>query len=192
MPGSNIAIAALRLTFSVLAFCVVSAAEAQQPSAAQQSAVRQNCRSDYMSYCSSVPPGGAASVQCLQQNSAKLSPACAEAVSALSGPPPAAAPAAAPAPDAASPAAAPPPAATPAPTAAAPAEPPAPAAAARPAGSRPMSRREEIEILRADCRYDFRRFCRRVPLGGGRVIGCLVGHKDMLSPACRGSLASFL
>ena len=43
---------------------------AQQPTQAQQNAIRQNCRSDYQSYCSAVPTGGQASLQCLQQHAA--------------------------------------------------------------------------------------------------------------------------
>jgi hypothetical protein len=55
---------------------------AQQPTSEQISAIRANCRSDYQRYCSSVPAGGSASLQCLEQNSAKLSGACQQAVSA--------------------------------------------------------------------------------------------------------------
>jgi hypothetical protein len=65
-----------------------------QPTQAQIGAMRQACRSDYMRVCSSVPTGGAAALQCLQQNEARLSPACGRAVAAAS-------PQAAPAPTAA-------------------------------------------------------------------------------------------
>src|SRR3954447_18147041 len=86
-----------------------------QPSQAQQSAIRSNCRSDYMSNCSSVKPGGIEALQCLQRNVAKLSPGCQSAVNALSPPPAppqrAPAPAGAPAP---APASQPPAAAKPA------------------------------------------------------------------------------
>ena len=54
-----------------------------EPTEAQTSAIRSNCRSDYMSYCSSVPRGGAASLECLKQNVAKLSSACQQAVNAI-------------------------------------------------------------------------------------------------------------
>ncbi|RTL50931.1 MAG: hypothetical protein EKK40_11770 [Bradyrhizobiaceae bacterium] len=50
---------------------------------AQRSAIRASCRSDFMSNCSGVQPGGAAAFQCLQQNMARLSPACKSAVSAV-------------------------------------------------------------------------------------------------------------
>ena len=65
-----------------------------QPSQAQIGAIRQACRTDYMKLCASVPPGGAASLQCLEQNSSSLSAACGRAVAAVS---PKAAPAASPA-----------------------------------------------------------------------------------------------
>lgn len=60
-----------------------SSALAQQATDAQRNAVRASCRSDFMSNCSGVQPGGAAAFQCLQQNLAKLSAACKSAVSAV-------------------------------------------------------------------------------------------------------------
>src|SRR6201995_1774106 len=59
---------------------------AQAPSDAQRAAIKSNCRSDYMAHCSSIPPGGAASLQCLQKNLASLSGACASAVKAVEAP----------------------------------------------------------------------------------------------------------
>ncbi|MBI3700526.1 MAG: hypothetical protein HY242_08810 [Afipia sp.] len=71
----------------VLATTIVAgtaaAAVAQQPTDAQRSAIRSSCRSDYEANCASVPPGGMASLQCLQKNMAKLSAACQSAVSAI-------------------------------------------------------------------------------------------------------------
>ena len=77
--------------FLAAAFFFVSAIPvlAQQPTDAQRSAIRSACRADYEANCSSVPPGGMASLQCLQQNMSKLSGACQSAVSAIE---PAAAP----------------------------------------------------------------------------------------------------
>ncbi|NWG25291.1 MAG: hypothetical protein HXY30_12920, partial [Pseudorhodoplanes sp.] len=61
----------------------VSAAPAEaQPTAAQQEAIKSSCRSDYMSHCMSVKPGGIEALQCLERNMAKLSGACKSAVSA--------------------------------------------------------------------------------------------------------------
>jgi hypothetical protein len=80
----------------VLLAAVASSASAQQPTQAQASAIRNACRSDYMSYCSGVPAGGEASLACLKQNAAKTSPACQSALRAAAGSaaPPAAAAAA--------------------------------------------------------------------------------------------------
>jgi hypothetical protein len=141
-------------------------APAQQPSQAQVNAIRQACRSDYEAHCANVPPGGAASLSCLKDNLSSLSAPCRQAVGAASG-----GAAAAPAPAA-------PPAAAVAPS--------APAAAA-PAPS-PMSPRQELVLVRQACGYDFRRYCSGVPFGGGRVIACLEGNADRLSPRCGSAL----
>jgi len=59
---------------------------AQQPTKAQQSALRTACRSDFMAHCSKVNPNNsAAAMACLQRNAAALSPRCRAAVSAGSG-----------------------------------------------------------------------------------------------------------
>lgn len=102
-----------------------------QVSSAQQSALRANCRSDFMSHCSGVTPGGKDALMCLQKNVETLSAGCQTAVRATMPAPAAAAKPAEPAQKAASEpaskaAAGPPP--TPAATAA-PTPPPAPAAA---------------------------------------------------------------
>lgn len=60
-------------------------AAAQRPSQDQINAIRQNCRSDYRTYCANVPTGGSAALACLQQNAANLSPPCRQAVGAASG-----------------------------------------------------------------------------------------------------------
>lgn len=64
---------------------LAGSALAQQPSQAQTDAIRQSCRGDYQSYCASVPTGGKASLQCLQQHIDALSPSCHEAVAAVGG-----------------------------------------------------------------------------------------------------------
>src|ERR1700741_743513 len=63
-------------------FALAAPALAQAPSEAQREAIKSNCRSDYMAHCSSIPPGGAASLECLQKNMSSLSGACARAVKA--------------------------------------------------------------------------------------------------------------
>src|SRR5215469_3093219 len=68
------------------ALALAAPALAQMPTDAQKAAIKSNCRSDYMAHCSSIQPGGAASLQCLQKNMASLSSACAGAVKAVSAP----------------------------------------------------------------------------------------------------------
>src|SRR4051794_289508 len=72
-------------TALVLCLGQLSVAYAQTPTSAQRNALRQSCRADYEANCSSVPPGGMASLQCLQQHADALSPACRSAVGAVSG-----------------------------------------------------------------------------------------------------------
>jgi hypothetical protein len=170
------------VTFS-LGLLGAASASGQQPTQAQKNAVRSACRSDYMAHCASVPTGGKASLECLQQNMASLSTACQSAVNAIAGG------------GAAAPAAEQPPAATPAapaPAAAAPTElAPPPAEANAPPPQRefpPMSPRQEMVILRWSCGPDFRALCGDVPPGGGRVVACLRDNAPSLSPRCRRAL----
>jgi hypothetical protein len=90
----------------MLAAVVAAPAHSQQPTPAQQSAIRDACRSDFMSNCPGVQPGGSAALACLQQNAAKVSPGCRQALQAVAS-------AAAPAPAKASASAAPAPASSP-------------------------------------------------------------------------------
>ena len=161
------------LTFS-LGLLGAASASGQQPTQAQKNAVRSACRSDYMAHCASVPTGGKASLECLQQNMASLSTACQSAVNAIAGG------------GAAAPAAEQPPAA---PAAAAAAPPPAEANAPPPQREfPPMSPRQEMAILRWSCGPDFRALCGDVPPGGGRIVACLRDNAPSLSPRCRRAL----
>ena len=180
------------LLATVCSLFAVADAAAQQPSQAQIGAVRSACRSDYMAHCSSVPPGGKASLACLQKNAASLSAPCQNAVNALGGGDNAAAPAstAQPASPEASPAA-PPAGASAAPAAA----PPAASAGAGAAVVRappPMGPRQEMRLIRFSCRADFRMLCGGVPPGGGRIVECLRANEASLSPPCRQALAGVL
>lgn len=67
-----------------LALAVLGAADwaAAQPTEQQVAAIKSSCRSDYMSYCWSVPRGGAEALQCLKKNVASLSDPCQQAVKA--------------------------------------------------------------------------------------------------------------
>src|SRR5271155_1463318 len=67
-------------------FALAAPAFSQAPTDAQRSAIRSNCRSDYQTHCASIPPGGAASLQCLQQNISSLSASCQTAVRAVEAP----------------------------------------------------------------------------------------------------------
>jgi hypothetical protein len=160
---------AFRRSLAPVAFLLVmlgAPAFAQAPSQAQAAAIRQACRADYQAHCASVPTGGSAALTCLQQNMASLSAPCRQAVGAVGG--------------AASSAPAAPAAGT------APAQ-PAPAAAAPPPKAQ-MSPRQRAALLRQACGFDFRRYCNGIPIGGGRVIACLEGNADRISPRCGSAL----
>jgi hypothetical protein len=73
---------ALLALLTGLVLCQAAGADAQQPTQAQANAIRQSCRGDYQAHCASVPTGGSASLQCLRENMASLSPACQSAVGA--------------------------------------------------------------------------------------------------------------
>ena len=78
--------ATLFASMATIMFAVSTPAFSQAPTDAQRSAIRSQCRSDYIAHCSSVPPGGEASLQCLQKNMASLSAACQGAVRAVEPP----------------------------------------------------------------------------------------------------------
>src|SRR5258708_5131735 len=78
--------ATLWASMATIIFAGMTPAFAQAPTDAQRSAIRSECRSDYETHCASVPPGGAASLQCLQKNMSSLSPGGQTAVRAV-GPP---------------------------------------------------------------------------------------------------------
>ena len=165
---------------SVAAILATAApALAQAPSQAQRDAIKSQCRSDYMAHCSSVPPGGEASLQCLQKNMSSLSSSCQSAVRAVEAP---AAATAKPA-DTAAPKAAAPAAATAAPAKSA--EPKA--AAAAPAGQ-PSS--AQISAIRSACRSDYPKVCAGVPTGGAPALQCLEKNKAKLSAGCEKAVSA--
>src|SRR5215218_6031110 len=73
-------------TLAALGLCLSAMSASAQPTQAQRDAIRSSCRSDYMANCSSVTPGGAEALQCLQSHMSKLSSACQGAVKAISPP----------------------------------------------------------------------------------------------------------
>jgi hypothetical protein len=182
-------------------------AQAQQPTAAQTSAIRSNCRSDFMANCSGVTPGGKDALDCLTRNRAKLSGPCSTAVSAIASAPPAGAsaptqnpapvaPAATQTPPAAA-AAKPSPAKKPAgapaaklnPPPLAPPVPPAAAPTVAPLTPRPFIMPERRLAILEICKADARSFCAGTPPGGGRLIDCLAANAGILSPACYDAIA---
>src|SRR5258706_5402840 len=78
--------AALLVALAAAMFAVAMPAFSQAPTDAQRNAIRSECRSDYQAHCASVPPGGAASLQCLQKNMSSLSSSCQSAVLAVEVP----------------------------------------------------------------------------------------------------------
>jgi hypothetical protein len=185
------------------AIAISASALAQAPTDAQREAIRSACRSDYIAHCSSVPPGGAESLQCLQKNMSSLSAACKTAVNAVQ--PPAAAPtrtdvpAAAPkaetpaaaepakSPETAAPAAPAPipapaaPAATTAAPKAVPATPKAATAAKKPSDA-------QIAAIRSACRSDYPKVCAGVPTGGAPALQCLQKNKANVASPCQQAL----
>ena len=144
------------------------AAPAAAPTAEQKAAIRGACRSDFMSHCSGVQPGGAEALQCLKRNEAQLSAACRSAVAAIGGGSGGGSGAAAPS--------------------------GAPAAAAAPAvapiGPMPMLRPREALTIVQICGVEVRSLCAGVPFGGGRIISCLAANASSLSPSCYGALSA--
>jgi hypothetical protein len=140
---------------------IIAAHPAAAQSSAQANAIRQSCRADYQAYCASVPTGGSAALECLQQNAARLSPSCQQAVGAVGGTHPSPSPQQSPAHGA---------------------TPPPPA---------PLSPRERAAMMRQACGADYRTWCRGVRPGGGQALECLESHGQSLSPGCQRALMTF-
>ena len=165
--------ATARTAFIVTAlFAVATPAFSQAPTEAQRDAIRSECRSDYEAHCAGVPPGGAASLQCLQNNMSSLSSSCQAAVRAVEAP---AASKAEPAPPAA-----PAPAAA---TAKPATETAAPKAAESTAARKPSD--AQVAAIRSACRSDYQKVCAGVPTGGAPALQCLEKNKSKLSGNCQ-------
>jgi hypothetical protein len=184
----------LRIPLAVTIFMVVTPAFSQAPTDVQRAAIRAECRSDYQAHCASVPPGGMASLQCLQKNMSSLSPGCQGAVRAVEAPaePKAdskaeSAPATTPKPESAPAAAkeesAP---AKPATETAAPAA--APKAAASTTAKKPSS--AQIAAIRSACRSDYQKVCAGVPTGGAPALQCLEKNKSKVSASCEKAVSA--
>jgi hypothetical protein len=168
-------------------FAAATPALSQGPSQAQRDAVKSQCRSDYIAHCSSVPPGGEASVQCLAKNMSSLTPGCQGAVRAVQA---AAAPKTDAAPAAAKTETAPAKTDTaPATATAKPAtEPAAPKAAATTVAKQPTD--AQVSAIRSACRSDYPKVCAGVPTGGAPALQCLEKNKAKLSAGCGKAVAA--
>ncbi len=163
---------------TIILLAITSPAFAQAPSQAQRDAIKTQCRSDYIAHCSSVPPGGEASLQCLQKNMSSLSSGCAGAVRAVE------APAAAPK------AAEPTPATTPRTESTPPAAKPATATAAPKAAAMKQPSSAQIAAIRSACRGDYPKVCKGVPTGGAPALQCLETNKAKLSAGCEKAVSA--
>ena len=181
--------AALWASMVAILFAAATAAHSQAPTDAQRSTIRSQCRADYQAHCASVPPGGKASLQCLQQNMSSLSSGCQAAVRAVEAPAapkaesaPVAPAKSTPAASTAKPAAetaAPPPASNP---------PPAPKAAASTRAKKPSS--AQGTAIRSACRNDYQQNCAGVPTGGAAALSCLEKNQANLSANCQKAVSA--
>jgi len=171
--------AALFASTATVIFAVAMPAFSQAPTDAQRSAIRSECRSDYEAHCASIPPGGAASLQCLQKNISSLSSSCQTAVRAVEAP---AAPRAESAPAAPKAASIPPAAAAKPAT-----ETAAPAAAPKTAASTTAKKPDNTQLaaIRSACRSDYQKVCAGVPTGGSAALQCLEKNKSKVSAPCQ-------
>ena len=168
------------------AFAVATPAFSQAPTEAQREAIKSECRSDYIAHCSSIPPGGEASLQCLQKNMSSLAPGCQSAVRAVEAPAEKAEPKAEAKPE-------PKPESAPAASAAKPAQEPATAApAAKAAASAPAKKPSSAQIaaIRSACRSDYPKVCAGVPTGGAPALQCLEKNKSKVSAGCQKAVAA--
>ncbi len=168
--------ATLGAVMAAAIFAAAAPAFSQAPSEAQREAIKSECRSDYIAHCSSIPPGGEASLQCLQKNMSSLAPGCQSAVKAVEAP---AVPKAesAPSGETAKPAAA---------TAKPAAEPKT--SAPKAAAAKPTS--AQISAIRSACRSDYPKVCAGVPTGGAPALQCLEKNKAKLSASCEKAVAA--
>jgi hypothetical protein len=190
--------AALWASMVVILFAPATAAYSQAPTDAQRSAIRSQCRSDYEAHCASIPPGGKASLQCLQQNMSSLSSGCQAAVRAVETPaaPKAESSPAAPKAEQApvAPAESTPAASTAKPAAETAAQPPAsnppsaPKAAASTRAKKPSS--AQVSAIRSACRNDYQQHCAGVPTGGAEALSCLEKNKAHLSANCQKAVSA--
>ena len=177
--------AALSISLATVGIAIATPAYSQAPTDAQRSAIRAECRSDYQAHCASIPPGGMASLQCLQKNMSSLSSGCQSAVRAVEAPSESRAEPSATAPAKAESA----PAAAPKDEAAAtPATPKAATKAATATTGKPSN--AKIAAIRSACRSDYPKVCAGVPTGGTPALQCLQKNTSKVSAACQKAVAA--
>jgi hypothetical protein len=190
MTGTLSRAAALWMSMLTVGIAIATPAYSQAPTAAQRSAIRAECRSDYEAHCASIPPGGMASLQCLQSNMSSLSSGCQSAVRAVGSPSEGKAePPTAPAKAESEPTVTPEEESATAPSAPA-AEGAATAnpKAATAATSKPS--KATIAAIRSACRSDYASVCAGVPTGGAAALQCLEKNKSSVSAACQKAVAA--
>ena len=185
-----------------------------RPSAAEQSALRKHCRTDFIANCQGVPPNSPDALACLQANLPRLSSSCQRSVNAtlpheqtpiVSAPPPDAIPGRHAVRNAEAAADEPPPpprgdyAPTPRDDYAAPPPqrdayaPPPRAERALPPPPRaeraPPPPPADERALRAYCGRDFAAHCPSLRPGSGEAVACLQRHASSLMPRCRRALS---
>jgi hypothetical protein len=170
---------------TIVLFAAATPASSQAPTDAQRAAIKSQCRSDYIAHCSSVPPGGAASLQCLQKNMASLSASCQSAVRAADASVEKSEPKAEVKPEPAAETATAKPAAEPDTSA-------AKTAAARSAPGALTEKPSDAQIaaIHSACRSDYPKVCAGVPTGGAPALQCLERNKAKLSSACGQAVAA--
>ena len=141
---------------------------AQQPTQIERDAIRSACRSDFLTNCASVQPGGKEALECLLQNDSKLSASCKSAVNAVGRKPaqPMAGESATPAPE-------------------------APAAGTSSKAATAQAQEDQIKAIRQACTLnDFMAHCSWIQPSSPEVMLCLKANAADLSPACRTAVGS--
>jgi hypothetical protein len=149
--------------FKLFAFAALSitldiqGVAAQAPTPQQRDAIRAACRSDFMSNCSGVQPGGREALNCLLEHSGNLSASCKAAVEAVASP-------------------------QANPIKVAPATSAPPASAAPPAVK---SREDQIKAVQQACTLnDLLAHCSWIAPTSPELVLCLKANTTDLSPAC--------
>jgi hypothetical protein len=170
--------AALSPLLAATTFTVITPAFPQAPTEAQRSAIRSECRADYEAHCASIPPGGAASLECLQKNMSSLAPGCQSAVRAVEAPS-----------ESRTETKAEPQSEPKSETKTESKTEPAPAAKAAGAPAKQPSS-AQIAAIRSACRSDYPKVCAGVPTGGAPALQCLEKNKSKVSAGCQKAVAA--